>query len=354
MTDELVVVTQDPRFGGGALAHTRAFVDGAEALGHRTRTLHPPFVPLVDSVNQLARAQRIARLARRAGDLWVVAAAAPYGYGAARSGRAYRAWIGTSLGEEWEARRAGLTRGRRLALDANAPLLRRLERVVLQGAERVYATSPASREALAAASSLSANDIEILRIPVDTERFHPEPEADWLARLDRPTVVFVGRGDDPRKNVRLLLEAWPAIHAAVPAARLRLVGRPPLQPLPRGADAVGEVASVAEELVGASLFVLPSLQEGFGIVAAEALAAGVPAVVTPSGGPEELVGRSGGGVVLADFHPDTLADAVVTLLTDEARLLEARGRGRRYVEEQHAPASFRKRLAAILSEDRGA
>ena len=104
----------------------------------------------------------------------------------------------------------------------------------------------------------------------------------------------------------------------IPDARLRLVGRPPAGPLPAGVEAAGEVASVAPELRQASLFVLPSFQEGFGIVVAEALASGVPAVVTPCGGPEELVRESGGGTVLPDFEPGTLADAIVTALGDRA------------------------------------
>jgi glycosyltransferase involved in cell wall biosynthesis len=347
---DLAVVTQDPRFGGGAVALLNAFLRGAEQLGRTPRVLHQPYLPLADSASQLLRAGRIADAARDARSVWVVAAAAPYGYPAARSGRPYAAWIATSLEDEWRARRPGLPLARRLVLAANAPLLRRLERATLRGAHRLYATSPTSRETLAEAAGLPAERIGILRIPVDVDTFQPEADKSWLARLDRPTVVFVGRGDDPRKNVRLLLEAWPAVHAALPDARLRLIGRPPRTPLPAGVEVAGEVPSITDAVRTASLLVLPSLQEGFGIVVAEALACGVPVVVTPSGGPEELVTESGGGVVLPDFAPASLAEAVVALLGDEARLLERRRSGRAYVEARHAPTPFREQLAAIFSE----
>jgi glycosyltransferase involved in cell wall biosynthesis len=278
-----------------------------------------------------------------------VAAAAAYGDAAVRSGRPYDAWIGTSLDPEWDSRRPYLPRSRRLALELNAPLLRRLERRVLRGARRLYATTPASRAALAA-TGIDAETIGILCIPVDTEVFRPEPEEQWLDRLERPTVVFVGRADDPRKGARILLAAWSHVRSLVPRARLRLVGRPPVGPLPAGVETVGEVASVAEQLRTASLFVLPSLQEGFGIVVAEALASGVPAVVTPCGGPEELVRESGGGVVVEDFEPATLAEAIVAALADRERLAERRARGRAYVEAHHSPARFRTQLAEVFAD----
>ena len=105
-----------------------------------------------------------------------------------------------------------------------------------------------------------------------------------------------------------------------------------------------------ERLRGAALFVLPSLQEGFGIVVAEALAAGVPAVVTPSGGPEELVRASGGGEVLSGFDPEELADRVAALLGDRDRLLAMRRRGHAYVVREHDPAHLREALARALEE----
>jgi glycosyltransferase involved in cell wall biosynthesis len=342
---DLAVVTQDPRFGGGALAQTEAFARAARELGREPELLHPRFVPLVDSVAQLLESRRLAGAVRSARSAWVVAAAAPYGDAAPRSGRPYAAWIGTALDEEWAARRPFLPRSRRLALDLNAPLLRRAERRVLRGARRLYATTPSSRAALAAAAGLAEDTVGILSIPVDTTWFHPAPGAE-----PRPVAVFVGRADDPRKNVRLLLEAWPLVRDELAGATLRIVGRPPAGPLPAGVEAAGEVASVADELRRASLFVLPSLQEGFGIVVAEALASGLAAVVTPCGGPEELVRASGAGAVLTDFAPETLAAAVAGALADPARLAEQGARGRAYVEEHHSPARLREQLAAAFAE----
>ena len=128
-----------------------------------------------------------------AGSLWVAVTIATNGLAAVRSGRPYRCWLGTSLDDEWAARARGLDPARRLAQRLNAPLLRPIERRVIRGAERVYATSPASRRAVARRGGLDEASIGILPIPVDVERFTPEPDDDWLrapgragARLRRP------------------------------------------------------------------------------------------------------------------------------------------------------------------------
>ncbi len=162
-----------------------------------------------------------------------------------------------------------------------------------------------------------------------------------------PTLVFVGRADDPRKNLPLLLEALPLIRARVPGTRLRLIGRPPAT-VPDGVEALGAVDSIAGPLRESTLFVLPSWQEGFGIVAAEALACGVPVVTTPSGGPEQLVRDSGGGRVLAGFEAEELADTVAELLEDAAILQRMRAAGREYVARAHSPKRFRLLLADAL------
>ena len=369
---DLAVVGQDPRFGDGVRSQMEAFWMAAEGLGqqpHLFHMAHPsldgrPFtgpaadertpVPAVaaklDGLNQAAAGIRIGA---RLGDwrsTWVVATTAPAGYGAARSGRRYGCWIGTSLEDEWRGRRAGLSPSRRAALALNAPVLRRLERIVLRRATSVYATSAYSAALVAEASELPHERIRVLPISVDVDRFAPEPDARWEARLDTPTLAFVGRASDPRKNMRLLLDALPLIRARLPQLRLRLIGEPPHEPLPAGAEALGRVHSVAPHLRTATLLVVPSLQEGFCVAAAEALACGVPVLATPCGGPEELLRRSGGGRELGSFARAELVETVVELLRDPATLCAMRSRGREYVAREHSPARLRELLRDALAE----
>ena len=373
MSDDLAILGQDPRLGGGSLAQTRAFVDAVAGMG-RTATLYHlayhglahrpeeslgietvairPLVQGLDGLNQRIAAHRSAAAAS-ARSLWVVSTVASHGYAAARSGRPYACWVGTSLEDEWRGRRDALPAGRRAALAVSAPTLRGLERRVLRGAAAVYATSPASRTAVAAAAGLPEGRVSVLPIPVDTERFAPLPDDEWERRLAQPVVIFVGRASDPRKNVGLLLAAFARLRGRVPGVRLRLVGEPPSARLLAGAgdevEVVGEVDAIEPHLREAALFVLPSRQEGFGIVAAEALAAGVPVVATPSGGPEELLRASGGGRVLSGFEPDELADVAAELLLNVDALRELRARGRNYVAREHSPERFRSLLGAAMA-----
>jgi glycosyltransferase involved in cell wall biosynthesis len=344
---DLAVLGHDPRFGGGGAAQTDAFLDGARALGRDPELLfaaHPALagrrltVDRVEALRQLRAARALAPAARGAGTLWVVATSAIAGGAAPRSGRQYDCWLGTTIDDEWQGRRRGLGPAHRAAFELSLPLLRRIERQVLAGARNLYATGAGSRAAVEAASG---REVGVLPIPVDVDRFTP------AAELPRdPVAIFVGRAWDPRKNVSLLLRAWPEVRRRVPGATLRLVGEPPREPLPEGVEATGPVPSVADELRRASLFVLPSWQEGFGIVAAEALAAGVPVLSTRSGGPEELVEASGGGRLV---DASEFADAAASLLGDVGTLETMRTRGRAYVEREHAPSVFRTRLADALA-----
>ncbi|HEY5057532.1 MAG TPA: glycosyltransferase family 4 protein [Gaiellaceae bacterium] len=357
---DLAVVGQDPGFGGGSAAQMEAFLAAARALGREPELLyvpHPSFhrglgavsLDRVEFLRLLRGSRALVPRVTAARSAWVVAPLAMHGLAAALSGRPYACWAGASLAAENDGRRAGLPLSRRLAMRANAPALARIERRVLAGAARVYAMSPSSRDELARAGDLDPATLGILPLPVDAERFAPEDDARWLARLDAPVVAFVGRGNDPRKNLALALEALPLLRRRVPSARLRVIGpgAPAAQP---GIEPLGEVVSVAEPLREASLLLLPSRQEAFAIVAAEALACGVPVVSTPNGGPEALLRESGGGHVLSGFAAAELAGAAADLLEAPDTLAAMRQAGRAYVVREHSPEHLRRLLAVAMDE----
>jgi glycosyltransferase involved in cell wall biosynthesis len=141
-------------------------------------------------------------------------------------------------------------------------------------------------------------------------------------------VLAVGR-HQAQKGFDLLLRAWADVVAAVPAARLRIVGEGPLgAELARLASELGVAASVdwtaptaaIEPLYReAALFVLSSRYEGMPLALLEAQALGVPAVAfdCPTG-PREILADDT-GIVVAAGDLAALAAAVVALLGDEPR-----------------------------------
>ena len=382
---DVAVVGQDPWLRGGYQAQARAFWRATRELGREPHlfciahdralslvrhslavaprpaatagfggTSFPALLPELGSVNHLVNARRMGSAVRTTRSVWVVTTSAHYGFAAVASRRPYACWVGTGFMEEVEARRHGLRPPRRLALEMNAPLFRRLEREVLRHAALVCVTSPAAGRAVVAAGDLAPERVTLLPISIDAKRFRPEPDDRWRKRLEEPVLVFVGRARDPRKNVGLLVEAFWQIRRRVPGVRLRLVGQPPAQALlrrlPGEMEVLGEVDAVHEAVRATTLFVLPSLQEGFGVAVAEALASGVPAVVTPCGGPEEMIRESGGGRVLSGFTVEELAETVVQLLADPARLLAMRRSGRDHVARAHAPGRVAQLLGRAFAE----
>lgn len=241
----------------------------------------------------------------------------------------YLIWEATPIRDELKAtsvqevRRAGRGSGfGLLAHRASLSFGERLERRVLAGATKVYAMSEYTRSRVLEIHRLPRSQVDVL--------LHP-PSRDFLNALRRhggvaaraitPSEVghrllFVGRADDPRKNLTLLFEACHLLDAAGIPVCLTVAGpHTPrwagAQHLPRNVVLLGLVAldRLVELYLSHDLLVLPSKQEGFGIVVAEALHAGLPVVTTPCGGPEDVLRRSNGGVV-AGFSPKELADAI--------------------------------------------
>ncbi|HET7735079.1 MAG TPA: glycosyltransferase family 4 protein [Nocardioidaceae bacterium] len=98
---------------------------------------------------------------------------------------------------------------------------------------------------------------------------------------DGRTVLFLGRIDDQRKGLDVLLRHWPAVRAQVPDARLLVAGPGRRGSVPAGVTLLGELTEDAKRdaLRSADVLVAPNTHgESFGLVLTEAMAAGTPVV----------------------------------------------------------------------------
>jgi glycosyltransferase involved in cell wall biosynthesis len=122
--------------------------------------------------------------------------------------------------------------------------------------------------------------------------------------MNECVFLFAG-GISQRKGIKYLLEAWQLIRR--PGWRLQLLGAmptnlKPLQPFLDSVEVLGRVshADVPSRMAAADVFVFPSLFEGSAVVTYEALACGLPSIVTPNAGSVARDGVEGFEVKIRD------------------------------------------------------
>ena len=171
---------------------------------------------------------------------------------------------------------------------------------------------------------LGVKRIEVIPNGVDVRVFTRRGKVE----TQKYVILSVGRLEKV-KGHRYLIEAFGRIKQEIPGARLILVGdgseRNNLEKqtqelgLEKEVEFVGEVRH--EELPrwhwGANVFVMPSLSEGFGITAIEAMAAGVPLIATRVGGLVDIVRDGETGMLVEPRNSQQIQQAVVRVLEDK-------------------------------------
>ena len=193
----------------------------------------------------------------------------------------------------------------------------------------------------------AGRDVDLRYAPpgVDASLFHP---VDRRAVVGDAYILCVGRLSDPRKNISLLLEAYALLPPEV-RARVGLVLAGSCGPTDAfwsraHALGVGEQiryveAPSLEDLVKlyqhAAVFALPSDEEGFGVVIAEAMACGVPVVSTRSGGPDGIISDGVDGYLVPLDSADLMAQRLRALLEDREANLRMGENARRTVDARY-------------------
>ncbi len=216
-------------------------------------------------------------------------------------------------------------------------------------AERVLTVSETSKNDLLRCFNLPAEKIVVIYNAID-ERFSVDPPAEEAARvkeryqLKAPFALYVGN-IKPHKNLERLIDAF---------ARVRLMGLDQLKLIIIG-DQISqyqglrravhqhklhkhvrffgfvpmETLSVLYRL--ASVFVFPSLYEGFGLPPLEAMASGTPVITSNVSSLPEVVGDA--AILVDPYDPDSIAAAMREVLTDADLRASLREKGLAKVQE---------------------
>lgn len=206
----------------------------------------------------------------------------------------------------------------------NVHLKQWIERTVYRQADRFIVLSTAFRDVLTSHYGIDPRLIRVVPGGVDVERF-AVPESQKEARQildlpsDRPLIVSVRRLVR-RTGLEALIHAVDTLRHAEPDVLLLIAGRGPLaasldrliqeRELRRHVRLLGFVPDADLPLLyrAADVSIVPSIAwEGFGLIAAESLAAGTPVLVTPVGGLPEVVAPLEEALILEDKTPDALS-----------------------------------------------
>ena len=207
--------------------------------------------------------------------------------------------------------------------------------------EKVRARIAVSEEARRTVVEHLGGDAVLVPNGVDVGRFaDAKVTPDWSGP---GTIAFLGRVDEARKGLEVLLAAFPGIVAAMPEARLLVAG-------PGETDALDELpsdlasrvtllgriseADKASLFASVDVYIAPHIGgESFGIVLLEAMSAGAPVIASDLAAFSDVLDGGRCGVLFRTGDPQALADATIALLGDVDRRAELATIGRERAAE---------------------
>jgi glycosyltransferase involved in cell wall biosynthesis len=231
----------------------------------------------------------------------------------------------------------------------------RMQKIVSRTLSHILTVSEAAREDIGRAFNIPARKFRVVPNGIDTELFHPTPD---IAR-EKNRLIVTNSADIPLKGLYYLLHAVAGLAkkrdlrlVVVGAPRQnggiqKLIGKLGIGRLVRFTGRIGH-AEFVRQYARASLAVIPSVYEGFGIPAGEAMACATPVVSTTGGALPEVVGDA--GLLVPPAEPAALANAI-GLLLDNPEYASSLGRkGYRRIQRHFTWDKAAQKTAAAYRE----
>jgi phosphatidylinositol alpha-mannosyltransferase len=213
-----------------------------------------------------------------------------------------------------------------------------LSKLAQTAMEKVSARIAVSEAARATLIKHVGGDAVVIPNGVDISTFtNAKPMFGWPG--DHQSIVFLGRGDEPRKGLSVLVEAYPEIRRQHPQVRLLIAGpgepADTLKKLSRedraSVTVLGMIApqDKASVLASGSVYVAPNTGgESFGIVLLEAMASGTPVVASDLEAFKRVLDNGKAGITFENENSEDLARVVGQLLSDPTRQAELSAQGK--------------------------
>lgn len=245
------------------------------------------------------------------------------------------AWVGNHLAARWDLPQVtmfhtlGRLKNRALAHGGEERLRLDVEQRAVAAADQIIASSEHEREALVELYGARRDRVSVIPCGVDLDLFRPVPRAEARAKLglSGEVLLFVGRMD-PIKGLDLLLQSMVELRHRRDVTLVVVGGGGMeqeylrIQALAKSlgiADRVQFRGAIAQDLLptyysAASLCVIPSHYESFGLVAIEAMACGTPVIGSKVGGLTTVIRDDDNGFLIPWRRPELFAERIEAVL----------------------------------------
>jgi alpha-maltose-1-phosphate synthase len=224
------------------------------------------------------------------------------------------------------------------------------ERATYRGAAGIFTMSEHVRGSLRADYGVDGARVHVVGAGPNVE-----PGSRDLGLRREKAFLFVGKNWVPKGGPELL-EAFARVRAAHPDARLWIVSKHRPQSAPPGVTFHGLLGkdALARLYARASVFVLPTLREAFGLSFLEAMSFAVPCIGSRIEAIPEIVSENETGLLVAPRDPAALAAAMGGLLGDPVRMRLLGAAGRARVLQRYGWDRSASRILDVLVPDRAA
>ena len=225
-----------------------------------------------------------------------------------------------------------------------------MQKKVAPKLNKIITVSNASKKDIVEEFKVDSGNVEVILNGIDIDTYKPGPSELRKENM----IITTASADIPLKGLKYLVKALPEIIEIFPKTKLTVIGKKPIN---------SEVSQLIESLLlnntitfrsgiseseivqlyhSSEVAVIPSLYEGFGFGAGEAMACGVPLITTHSGGLKDVVGDC--ALEIMPSSPQEIKRAVLKLFYDNKLKKELSIRGRERMEDKfdwvHAAACY--------------